>query len=80
VAINEQCSLGDVHVSPNDVLVGDADGIVVIPSDRVDEVLKIGKQIEAAEDNIRAEIAKGSRLDEAREKFKYHALQTRDEK
>ena len=80
VAINEQCSLGEVHVSPNDVLVGDADGIVVIPNDRAEEVLKIGKEIEAAEDAIRAEIDKGSRLDDARAKFKYHALQTRDEK
>ena len=43
-------------------------------------MLKIGKEIEAAEDNIRAEIAKGSRLDAAREKFRYHALQTRSEK
>ena len=80
VAINEACSLGEVHVNPNDVIIGDADGILVIPQERFDEVLKIGKQIESAEDNIRAEIAKGSRLDAAREKFKYHALQTRDEK
>ena len=72
--------MGEVHVNPNDVLIGDADGVVVIPQERVDEVLKIGKEIEAAEDNIRAEIAKGSRLDAAREKFKYHALQTRTEK
>ena len=79
VGINEQCSLGEVHVNPNDVLIGDADGVVVIPQERVDEVLKIGKEIEAAEDNIRAEIAKGSRLDAAREKFRYHALQTRSE-
>lgn len=77
VGINEPCSLGEVHVTPGDVLIGDADGIVVIPQERVEEVLNISREIEEAEENIRQEIAKGGRLDEAREKFRYHALQTR---
>ena len=79
VGINVPCSLGEVHVNPNDVLIGDADGIVVIPNERVEEVLNVGKEIEEAEDNIRGEIAQGSRLDDARTKFRYHALQTRQE-
>lgn len=77
VGINVSCSLGEVHVNPGDVLIGDADGIVVVPQERVEEVLTASREIEEAEENIRQEIAKGGRLDEAREKFRYHALQTR---
>jgi regulator of RNase E activity RraA len=70
-------SLGDVRVAPGDLLLGDADGIVVIPRDREDEVLAAALEIERAEELIRQAISQGSRLDEAREQFHYHALQSR---
>ena len=79
VGINESCSLGEVPVNPGDVLIGDADGIVVVPQERVEEVLTASREIEEAEENIRQEIAKGGRLDEARAKFRYHTLQTRQD-
>lgn len=70
-------NIGNARVAPGDILRGDADGVVVIPREHEDKVLEVAEAIEAAEDAIRAEIRKGSRLDEAREKFKYHQLQTR---
>jgi regulator of RNase E activity RraA len=70
-------SLGDVQVRPGDILVGDADGIVVIPQSRESEVLSTALSIEEAETAIEAETARGMRLDEARTKHRYHALQTR---
>jgi regulator of RNase E activity RraA len=69
-------SLGDVQVRPGDILVGDADGVLVIPKVREAEVLETARQIEEAEQAIERETAKGIRLDEARRTFRSHELQT----
>jgi 4-hydroxy-4-methyl-2-oxoglutarate aldolase len=76
-SMGQPVSLGDVQVRPGDVLVGDADGIVVIPSSREREVLETAQSIEEAEQAIEAETARGTRLDDARTKHRYHALQAR---
>ena len=68
-------SLGDVRVEPGDMLVGDADGVVVIPQGRLDDVLAAARDIAGAEDRIRTEIEAGSRLDEARRRHRYFSLQ-----
>jgi 4-hydroxy-4-methyl-2-oxoglutarate aldolase len=68
-------SLGDVRVEPGDMLVGDADGVVVIPQSRLDDVLAAARDIAEAEDRIRNEIEAGSRLDEARRRHRYFSLQ-----
>jgi len=68
-------SLGDVRVEPGDMLVGDADGVVVIPQSRLDDVLAAARDIAEAEDRIRQEIESGSRLDEARRRHRYFQLQ-----
>jgi regulator of RNase E activity RraA len=69
-------SIGGIAVEPGDLLVGDADGIVTIPHQREAEVLALAASIEEAEERIRAAVEQGSRLDEARTQFGYHALQT----
>ena len=70
-------SLGDVRVEPGDMLVGDTDGVVVIPQSRLDDVLAAARDIAEAEDRIRTEIEAGSRLDEARRRHRYFSLQKR---
>jgi len=70
-------SLGEVRVEPGDILVGDGDGVVVIPRNREAEVLAASREITEAEERIREEIGRGSRLDEARKKHRYFQLQTR---
>lgn len=76
-AYNVPVQVAGVRVAPGDWLVGDADGVLSIPADKVDQVLEIAEQIEAAEDRIRAAVAAGMRLDEARRAVNYHSLQTR---
>jgi 4-hydroxy-4-methyl-2-oxoglutarate aldolase len=76
-AYNTKISLGEVAVVPGDIICGDFDGIVVIPQERLDEVVKAAIEIEDAEDAIRESIRKGMSLLEARTQFNYHALQSR---
>jgi 4-hydroxy-4-methyl-2-oxoglutarate aldolase len=70
-------SLGEIQVRPGDILVGDADGLLVVPRSREREVFETAREIEDAEQAIERETAKGLRLDEARKVFRYHQLQTR---
>ena len=70
-------SIGDVRVSPGDLVRGDADGVVVIPKDQEDTVLASAEEIQTAEDAIRESVRNGLNLREAREKHRYHQLQTR---
>ena len=71
-------SIGDARVCPGDLLRGDADGVVVIPKEHEAEVLAAAEQIQAAEDAIRESVRHGMSLREAREKHRYHNLQTRE--
>ena len=76
-AYNTKVSLGEVAVVPGDIIAGDFDGIVVIPQERLDEVVKAAIEIEDAEDAIRNSIRQGMSLLDARTQFNYHALQSR---
>ena len=70
-------SIGDVRVCPGDLVRGDADGVVVIPKDKEEAVLASAEEIQTAEDAIRESVRHGLSLREAREKHRYHQLQTR---
>jgi len=69
--------IGGARVAPGDILVGDPDGVIVIPREHEEAVLAAAEEIEAAESRIRDAVRTGMRLDEARAQFKYHQLQTR---
>lgn len=73
-------SIGGVRVDPGDYLLGDWDGVVVVPKERVEQVAEVATRIEEAEDRIRAAVERGERLDLARKNQGYHALQTKEAK
>lgn len=73
--VNESISLGRVCVNPRDIVVADANGVVVVPRARSREVAALAKSIEKVEQEIRDMLASGSTIAEAREKLGYHALQ-----
>lgn len=77
-AYNVPVRIANIRVEPRDWLVGDADGVVVLPLNRVEELIEIAEEIEAAEELIRVRVKNGQRLDEARRDIGYHALQSRD--
>ena len=55
-------TLGDVHVEPGDVIVGDADGVVVVPAGRLRQVLDRLAQVRAAEARTVALIEQGATM------------------
>ena len=66
-----------VRIQPGDVLVGDEDGVVVVPADRATEVLELAAHIEFVEDSIVDAVEAGTPLKDARALHGYHTLQTR---
>ncbi len=62
VGWNEPIACGGVAVFPNDVIVADDDGAVVIPQKLVDDVLAAGPDQEALEAWIMSEVEKGATL------------------
>jgi regulator of RNase E activity RraA len=71
-------SIGNVRVAPGDLMRGDADGVVVIPRELEDKVLAAAEEIQQAEDAIRESVRSGMSLRAAREKHRYHQLQSRE--
>ncbi|RGP69256.1 demethylmenaquinone methyltransferase family [Fusarium longipes] len=74
-AVNEPVGIGHVHVKPRDIVVADANGVVIIPRDRAREVAEIARHIDESEQRIREMIASGTTLGQARAQLNYHALQ-----
>lgn len=57
--IGAPVAVGGVRVEAGDVVVGDRDGVVVIPRARAIEVAKLGREREAKEDALRDQIRAG---------------------
>jgi regulator of RNase E activity RraA len=74
-SVNVPVSIGEARVCPRDIVVADANGVVVVPRARAKEVAQVARQIEAVEADIRALIGQGRTLKQAREALGYHTLQ-----
>ena len=59
IDINVPIGCGDVAVFPGDVVVGDAEGVVVIPAHLADEVAGEALEMTAFEDFVMEEVLKG---------------------
>jgi len=73
--VNVAVSLGDVQVRPGDLVIGDDDGIVIVPAGHEERVLELARGIVASEDAILGEALGGAPLGEARTRHGYHTLQ-----
>ena len=78
-AVNTPVAVSGVQVRPDDIILGDDSGVLVIPKERAEEVLKLAQHIEEVEQQIIAEVKKGSALKDARKKLGYHTLQSKPE-
>ena len=77
VEVGGTVSIGGISVRKGDIILGDANGVVVIPHEHAEEVATIAREIDAREEAIIADIQSGTTLREARAKHGYHTLQTK---
>ncbi len=76
-AIGEPVSIGGVRVEPDDWILGDGDGVVILQAVKLDAILAAAAEIRDTEAVIRAAVENGVPLREARRQHGYHQLQTR---
>ena len=69
VARNIAVECGGITVRPGDIIVADEDGVVVVPQERADEVLKKAQEIDARENGMFPFIRQFKSLTKAIEKF-----------
>ncbi|MCY1389241.1 4-hydroxy-4-methyl-2-oxoglutarate aldolase [compost metagenome] len=74
-SVNQPVSVGTARVCARDIVVADANGVVIVPRARAAEVAACARQIESVEADIRALIAQGKTLKQARAALGYHHLQ-----
>ena len=74
-AIGEAVTLGGVRVCHGDLVVADADGVVVVPAANVMNVLRRALAMSTVEKGIVKAALSGMKLSEARSQFGYHTLQ-----
>ena len=76
-SVKSTVAIGCVRVCARDIVVADANGVVIVPRLRAREVAEVAHKIEDAESRIREQIALGKSLGEARAALGYHKLQTK---
>jgi regulator of RNase E activity RraA len=61
--------VGGVSISPGDVVIGDVDGVVVVPREVAEAVLRAAEDRVGEEDRVRAAIREGDSPLEAYEEY-----------
>ena len=74
-SLNQPVSIGTARVCARDIVVADANGVVIVPRARAAEVAACARQIERVEADIRDLIGQGQTLESARAALGYHNLQ-----
>ncbi|WP_213309129.1 RraA family protein [Paraburkholderia sacchari] len=74
-SVNTTVAIGTVRVASRDIVVADANGVVIVPRGRAREVAETARKIEETESSIREQLAQGKTLGEARAALGYHTLQ-----
>jgi 4-hydroxy-4-methyl-2-oxoglutarate aldolase len=75
--INRPVDVAGSLIRPGDLMIGDSDGVVVVPAAVEEKVLERAWFIHETENRIRDRVQGGGTLRESRAQLGYHALQTR---
>jgi 4-hydroxy-4-methyl-2-oxoglutarate aldolase len=66
--------IGDVQIRPDDILVGDINGVVVIPPEKIDEVLNDAEELMLKEEAMKKDILSGMDVLEVDNKYNYEQM------
>jgi regulator of RNase E activity RraA len=64
-AIGEPITIDGVRIKNSDYILGDADGVVIIPADALEETLRLAQEKVAGENSVRDDLANGMPVTEA---------------
>jgi len=73
-SFNEVVRIGDIQVRPGDIVMADINGVVIIPVEKLDEVLGAAETILQKETAMVEELKKGTSMLEVDQKFAYEAM------
>jgi 4-hydroxy-4-methyl-2-oxoglutarate aldolase len=73
-SVNEVIRIGNVQVRPGDIVMADINGVVIIPVEKLDEVLEVAEQISQKEEAMVAELKKGVPIIEVDKKYAYERM------
>ena len=57
--LNKPIVIGDVLINPGDIIIGDRDGVVVVPQNRITEAIEKSTAREVKEENVRRQLREG---------------------
>jgi len=73
-ATNTLIRCGNAQVRPGDIIMGDDNGVVVIPLEKAEDVLKAATEMFQKENTMIKEIATGGSMQKVDKKFKYEQM------
>ena len=73
-SFNEVIRIGNIQVRPGDIVMADINGIVIIPPEKLDEVLDAAEQLSQKEEAIVAELKRGVPIVEVDKKYAYEQM------
>lgn len=75
--LNEPIEIGGISISPGDIVIGDRDGVVIVPNHRIDEAIEKSIAREAKEERVRAGLREGKNSLEIYGWGEKHGIETR---
>jgi 3-hexulose-6-phosphate synthase/6-phospho-3-hexuloisomerase len=69
--INAEITCGGLKVRPGDWIVGDDNGVMVVPAERAYEVARRALEVKKSEDRVRTEIERGKTLAQVMDLYKW---------
>lgn len=75
---NELIEIGGVQVRPGDVIMGNKSGVVIIPHERLDDVLKVAEALADKEQQMIADLKAGVDILTVDKKYSYENLLSKD--
>lgn len=69
--INTEITCGGEEVRPGDWIIGDDNGVVVVPKERAYEIARRAKEVWKAEERVREEIKRGKTLSQVLDLYKW---------
>lgn len=73
-ATNVMVQFGGVQVRPGDIVVGDRSGVVIIPQEKLDEVIAKAEELYQKEESMISEIRSGVPIIEVDSKYNYEKM------